>query len=74
MKNKQSSTLIIRTKIKLVEKDIHHLNAICMNCTGQHYPNIECDSLDCPVFFERMKARNNYEMLQPLEAIVNKWT
>lgn len=44
-------------RTKLLEKDMELVNEICMNCLGCRNPNqIECESLDCPIYFERSKV------------------
>jgi len=53
--NKQFTGFILINKMKQTEQHYTHLVETCMQCTGSRNPNISCDSLDCVIYFERVK-------------------
>jgi len=62
--DKQSSIFILQNKKRLIGRDIHHLNEICMYCMGIRKEEIECQSLDCSVLFERIKISKEYNVVK----------
>lgn len=63
--NPQASVLVLLMRYKLVTRALQRLNTICMSCMGDFRSNkeIECDSLDCSVMYERVKVNHNKLLL-----------
>jgi DNA polymerase zeta len=63
--DKQTSSLILLMRQKLITRALQRLNTICMSCMGDYHHNkdIECDSLDCSVMYERVKVQQHKLLL-----------
>lgn len=63
--NQQASTLVLVMRYKLTTRALQQLNSICMSCMGDFRSNkeIECDSLDCSVMYERVKVNHHKQLL-----------
>ncbi|ERN16936.1 hypothetical protein AMTR_s00057p00185570 [Amborella trichopoda] len=49
-----------------LEREIHHLSAICRHCGGGDWvvkSGEKCTSLSCPVFYERRKVQKEFQAL-----------
>eukprot|EP00123_Amoebidium_parasiticum_P011369 comp20676_c1_seq5/m.26866 comp20676_c1_seq5/g.26866 ORF comp20676_c1_seq5/g.26866 comp20676_c1_seq5/m.26866 type:complete len:126 (-) comp20676_c1_seq5:73-450(-) len=51
----QAATLCLAVTLREKERACSHMNKICYTCTGSS-EDVECVSLDCPVFYERVKV------------------
>jgi len=69
--DKQSSLFILQNKKRLVERDKNHLNEICMYCMGNRREEIECQSLDCSVLFERIKVSKENKNIEEFISSLN---
>lgn len=58
--NSAASLLALESRLRDSEKRYQELQDLCRSCTG-HAPleDVRCDSKDCPVFWSRMKQKNN---------------
>jgi DNA polymerase zeta len=64
LKNPQNAAFILLSRRRWFQKQQQQLIEICMHCTTQRSPVIECDSLDCSLFYERLKIKNNLEAVE----------
>lgn len=74
----QTSYFLLMSKKKHIEKLWNNQLEICMQCIGRRYfrtvfnarnAKIDCDSVDCPVLFERRKLN---DLLQSTERSLNE--
>lgn len=65
----QRSCFVISNRIRDLEKDKSHLLEICRQCTGQRDLEVQCSSLDCAVYYERVKVGNLHRSLEPLRVL-----
>ena len=54
-KDSQFTVLVLLNRLKSTQQQHQRLLTICEQCSFTSAPNIKCISLDCPVYFERMK-------------------
>jgi hypothetical protein len=59
------------SRLKLAEERFYNIELVCQSCTLDHNASIACESIDCPVLFERKKAtdqvcilKNDYKKLE----------
>lgn len=54
--NKDRSFYEVRRRMMDVERRVNNLNAVCRSCAGiSAVEEISCDSIDCPVFYSRIR-------------------
>eukprot|EP00026_Physarum_polycephalum_P017539 Phypoly_transcript_18793.p1 GENE.Phypoly_transcript_18793~~Phypoly_transcript_18793.p1 ORF type:complete len:225 (+),score=35.65 Phypoly_transcript_18793:49-675(+) len=56
--NKQTTTYVVTQQHVTMERQLRQLYETCVSCSGAPLPDIPCISLDCPVYFEKMKLRD----------------
>lgn len=59
MSTPQSSVLAIKANINSQELKLIKLSEVCRECTGTK-SEISCTSLDCPIYYSRMKICNDF--------------
>ena len=64
----QESALVLFTKLRRLEKKRHQLHTVCSSCCGTSNAPISCTSLDCLLYFKRVK---NARELSSHERFVN---
>ncbi|XP_073996284.1 DNA polymerase zeta catalytic subunit isoform X2 [Rhodnius prolixus] len=68
-KNAQLLSATVMNKIYSTERKFTLLTQICSSCSERFVEN-ECISLDCPIFFSRMQASNEYKDVPYLRNII----
>ena len=66
----QRSGMLLFSRLRRVEKEHMQLTEICMSCTGLRTQDTACSSLDCPVFFERVKVNDTLRELEQVRAVL----
>jgi len=66
-KNKQGSCYVICSRQRLLEKDLGELTSLCKSCTGSSATAPECNSMDCPVLYRRLRAGHRFQMVSKLQ-------
>uniref|UniRef100_A0A7I4D3U3 DNA polymerase zeta catalytic subunit n=1 Tax=Physcomitrium patens TaxID=3218 RepID=A0A7I4D3U3_PHYPA len=69
--NPQAAVAVLTTQTAQLEKEFKHLEAICRHCDGGDggpEGHIACVSLDCPIFFERIKVQKELQALSTISA------
>jgi len=62
LKNRDESIYEMKRRLAAVEKRTHALQSICRSCTGASRPEeIACDSLDCPVYYSRVRETAKFQ-------------
>ena len=56
-------------EIASAEKQLRHIQEICHHCTGDIQHDIECDSLDCEVLYERVKLAQRLSSYKEAPAV-----
>ncbi|CAM6067733.1 unnamed protein product [Sphagnum tenellum] len=62
--NPQAVVTVLTTQTAQLEKEFKHLEALCRHCggaNGEPEGHIACISLDCPIFFERLKVQKELQ-------------
>jgi len=71
--NPQLSHLKVFRKKKEVDKQLLHMKEVCAHCTGcvvfphwgdLHDSGFDCESLDCDVYYEKLKLKERQLYLQ----------
>lgn len=47
------------------------LDAMTVVEQKQHYADVPCDSLDCPVFYERLKAKEDVRVTSSFDTLID---
>ncbi|KAG0605129.1 hypothetical protein M758_9G034000 [Ceratodon purpureus] len=69
--NPQAVVSMLTTQTAQLEMEFKHLEAICRHCgggDGRPEGHIACVSLDCPIFFERLKVQKELQALSTISA------
>jgi len=70
----QIAAFILLSRRRWLQKQQQQLIETCMHCIAQQDPQIECDSLDCNIFYERVKIRNYLETAEMYNRILQNAT
>lgn len=62
--DEQSSNFILTNKFHKADRQLSQMISICMQCEGFRDPNVACISLDCPIYFERIRLNNKLHNLR----------
>jgi DNA polymerase zeta len=75
MKNRATASFILSTRMRLKEQRRAQLLEICMQCTSNpaRSEEIDCDSLDCTVYFQRMKYSEEARKILTFATLLQKW-
>lgn len=49
--------LILLSRLRIAEKEVNDIEAVCRDCSNTSYGPILCDSIDCPVMYRRDTCR-----------------
>eukprot|EP00160_Parvularia_atlantis_P000588 Unigene10475_Nuclearia_a/m.32015 Unigene10475_Nuclearia_a/g.32015 ORF Unigene10475_Nuclearia_a/g.32015 Unigene10475_Nuclearia_a/m.32015 type:complete len:326 (+) Unigene10475_Nuclearia_a:4247-5224(+) len=63
----QQTTLTAIVLLRDAQRAMAHLARVCRNCMGVSDAVIPCVSLDCPIYYERLRATRALERLEPLQ-------
>lgn len=69
--NKQKSALMLNSLRRLREKDFTDIVKICLFCSANRGIEQECISMDCPVFYRRVKTSRNFLMAEKLREVLS---
>ncbi|KAJ3378381.1 hypothetical protein HDU92_007438 [Lobulomyces angularis] len=73
LKDKVAGMLNLTMKIRKYEESLEKCVKTCKLCSGYFDDfNIECDSVDCPVYFKREKSLKKYGFSLELKKIIEK--
>ncbi|XP_024534003.1 DNA polymerase zeta catalytic subunit [Selaginella moellendorffii] len=62
LSDKRLISVVLGGRASRVERELQHIQAICHTCGGgDSSGEVLCVSLDCPVFFERVKVKREFE-------------
>ena len=66
---------ILASRIKEKNRKRAHLLELCMQCSDNHArtPTIECDSLDCLVYYQRVKYTAEADKVSSFQAVLASW-
>ena len=62
--NKESSILTTSHRLRERQVRLKKLSLICQNCSGIRDREIDCSSLDCPVYFVKIKENQKAAQLE----------
>ena len=69
----QFAALILSKRIQHIECKTQKIRSICVHCSNvQNRDNLECSSLDCTVFFERMKLEQSCFEMRGFNDVIEK--
>lgn len=73
--NPALSTFILSARIKSKKAKQSHLLEICMQCSSNpgRSTTIDCDSLDCTVYYQRIKYSAEANKVASYEALLRQW-
>ncbi|ELU09367.1 hypothetical protein CAPTEDRAFT_153186 [Capitella teleta] len=69
----QRATVILGTRIRIYESKLRSLSQICTNCMGTNDVDLPCRSIDCPVLFQVVKAKQESKLVPQLENLLEKY-
>jgi DNA polymerase elongation subunit (family B) len=69
------SVFILSSRVKVKKRKMAQLLEICMQCSANpaRQTSIDCDSLDCSVFYQRIKYASESEKISSYENLLRSW-
>ncbi|KAH8553586.1 DNA polymerase zeta catalytic subunit [Umbelopsis sp. PMI_123] len=78
--NGAQTMFTMKMRLNDVQKRFGSIQDVCQSCSGvltfgssTGYADHPCDSIDCPVFFQRQKLKRDVRVLSAYDTIIDRW-